>query len=79
MKLKKGQAAIEYFMVYGWALVIVVVIMTILYSTIFKPEFYIMEKCDVSPGLDCVQERMEMVRVEKNNKYYNLRYLSRRG
>ena len=50
----KGQTAMEYLIVYGWALIIVLVIMAILYATIFKPEFYIIEKCDTSPDIECV-------------------------
>jgi hypothetical protein len=56
----KGQAALEYLMMYGWALVIVLVIMAILYTTIFKPEFYIVEKCDTAPDIECIQNRIKL-------------------
>ncbi len=50
---RKGQVAMEYLLTYGWALLIVVVIMGILYSTVFKPESYTIERCEMAPGLDC--------------------------
>ena len=49
----KGQAATEFLVTYGWAIVIVLAIMAILYSTVFKPEFYVSERCDVAPGIAC--------------------------
>lgn len=50
---KKGQVAMEYLITYGWAIVLIIVIMAILYSTVFKPEFYVAESCNMAPGLDC--------------------------
>jgi len=49
----KAQAATEYLVTYGWAIVIILATMTILYSTIFKPEFYVAERCDMAPGVAC--------------------------
>lgn len=49
----KGQAAVEFFLTYGWAIIIILAIMAILYSTIFKPEFYVAEQCQIAPGLAC--------------------------
>jgi len=53
MKNMKAQAATEYLITYGWAIVIILAIMTVLYSTIFKPEFYVAERCDMAPGVVC--------------------------
>ncbi len=52
-KSQKGQAAIEFLATYGWAILVVAVIMAILYSSIFKPEFYVAERCDIAPGITC--------------------------
>lgn len=67
-KGKKGQAAMEYLITYGWALVIIVVIMAVLYSTIFKPEFYIAEACNMAPGLECNPQTMQLKGVDSPDK-----------
>ena len=50
---KKGQAALEYFVTYGWALILVLGIIALLYAYVFKPEFYVVESCNMAPGLEC--------------------------
>jgi hypothetical protein len=55
----RGQAATEFFINYGWAIVIVLAIMAVLYSTIFKPEFYVAERCDIAPGIVCDNFKLE--------------------
>jgi hypothetical protein len=52
-KTRKGQAAFEYLVTYGWALILIFGIIAILYAYIFKPEFYIAESCNMAPGIDC--------------------------
>jgi len=52
-KTRKGQAAFEYLVTYGWALILIFGIIAILYAYIFKPEFYVAESCDMAPGIDC--------------------------
>jgi len=52
-KYRKGQAALEYLITYGWALIIIIGIITLLYSYIFKPEFYVVESCSMAPGIEC--------------------------
>lgn len=52
-KTVKGQAAMEFLVTYGWAILIISVIMAILYSSIFKPEFYVAERCVIGPGISC--------------------------
>jgi hypothetical protein len=51
----------EFFINYGWALIIVLAIMAVLYSTIFKPEFYVAERCDIAPGIMCDNFKLESV------------------
>jgi len=55
----RGQAATEFFINYGWAIIIVLAIMAVLYSTIFKPEFYVAERCDIAPGIVCDNFKLE--------------------
>jgi hypothetical protein len=52
-RTKKGQAAFEYLVTYGWALILIFGIIAILYAYVFKPEFYVAESCDMAPGIDC--------------------------
>ena len=55
----RGQAATEFFINYGWAIVIVLAIMAVLYSSIFRPEFYVAERCDIAPGIVCDNFKLE--------------------
>ena len=52
-KSKKGQAALEYLVTYGWALILIFGIIALLYAYVFKPEFYVAESCNMAPGIDC--------------------------
>ena len=52
-KSKKGQAALEYLVTYGWALILIFGVIALLYSYVFKPEFYVAESCNMAPGIDC--------------------------
>jgi hypothetical protein len=52
MEFRKGQAAMEYLMTYGWAiLVIVIVLAALLYLGVFNVQPP--ETCMFSPGLSC--------------------------
>jgi len=54
MKGKKGQAAVEYLLTYGWAiLLLVVVIGAIFASGILTPSYFIAEECYLGPNLPC--------------------------
>ena len=54
MNPKKGQAAMEYLMTYGWALVaLVVVIAAIMATGAFNPSYLIAEECTLQPDLRC--------------------------
>lgn len=52
-KMKKGQAAMEYLMTYGWAILIVLAIMAILIYMV-RPQQ--METCNVAVPLQCEPE-----------------------
>ncbi|MCX8205857.1 MAG: hypothetical protein N3H30_01365 [Candidatus Micrarchaeota archaeon] len=50
----RGQAAMEYLMTYGWALIAIVVVLSVLYSVgVFDPQQYMSEECMFQPSLQC--------------------------
>lgn len=52
---KKGQAAMEFLMTYGWAiLVVLVVIGALAYFGVLNPQQFLPKKCQFSTGLTCV-------------------------
>jgi hypothetical protein len=54
MKKKRGQAAMEYLMTYGWALIILVAVLSVLFSMgVFNPQNYMSEECSFQPSLPC--------------------------
>jgi hypothetical protein len=54
MSKMRGQAAMEYLMTYGWALLILVVVIGVLFSMgVFNPQNYMSEECSFQPSLPC--------------------------
>ncbi|MCP4646642.1 MAG: hypothetical protein GY852_02760 [bacterium] len=54
MSSKKGQAAMEYLMTYGWAIVALVIVIGALMATgAFNPSYLIAEECTLQPDLSC--------------------------
>lgn len=50
----RGQAAMEYLMTYGWALIILVAVISVLFSMgVFNPQNYMSEECSFQPSLPC--------------------------
>ncbi len=57
--LRKSQAAMEFLMTYGWAiLVVLAAIAALAYFGVLSPEKFLPEKCILSPGLACVQHKV---------------------
>ncbi|MFH1591726.1 MAG: hypothetical protein ABIC95_07435 [archaeon] len=55
--MKKGQAAMEFLMTYGWAiLVVLAAIGALAYFGILSPEKVLPERCTGPAGLDCVEK-----------------------
>ena len=51
---KRAQAALEFLMTYGWAiLVVLAAIGALAYFGVLSPEKFLPEKCTISPGIDC--------------------------
>ena len=56
---RKSQAAMEFLMTYGWAiLVVLAAIAALAYFGILSPEKFLPEKCILAPGLACVQHKV---------------------
>jgi len=52
--MKRGQAAMEFLMTYGWAILAAVVVIGVLaYFGVFKPSTYVPEQCVLSAPLGC--------------------------
>jgi hypothetical protein len=50
----KGQAAIEYLMTYGWALLALTILLALLLTSgIFSPSYLVSEECNLGPNLPC--------------------------
>src|SRR3989338_10626032 len=60
MAYKKSQAAMEFLMTYGWAiLVVLAAIAALAYFSVLSPEKFLPEKCILAPGLACVQHKID--------------------
>lgn len=54
MASKRGQAAMEFLMTYGWAIMVVLVVIGALaYFGVLSPDALLPEKCDVGPQIGC--------------------------
>jgi hypothetical protein len=54
MRNMKGQAAMEYLMTYGWAIVALVIVIAALMATgVFNPSYMVSEECTMQPDLSC--------------------------
>ncbi len=58
-KGKKSQAAMEFLMTYGWAiLVVLAAIAALAYFGVLSPEKFLPEKCILAPGLACTSHKV---------------------
>lgn len=59
MDSRKGQAAAEYLVTYGWALLLLVAVIAIILSTgVFNPSYFISEECVLQPDISCTGQQM---------------------
>lgn len=58
--MKKGQAAMEFLMTYGWAiLVVLAAIGALAYFGVLSPDRFMPSKCLVSGGFSCVEYKLD--------------------
>ena len=63
-KEKKSQAAMEFLMTYGWAiLVVLAAIAALAYFGVLSPEKFLPEKCIIQPGIACVSHKVDPSKV----------------
>src|SRR3989344_313632 len=64
MDLRKGQAAMEFLMTYGWAvLVVMIIIGALVYFGALKPSTALPEKCTFPVSVSCVDHKVEGDRI----------------
>ncbi|MBI4452522.1 hypothetical protein HY637_03770 [Candidatus Woesearchaeota archaeon] len=57
---RKSQAAMEFLMTYGWAiLVVLAAIAALAYFGVLSPEKFLPEKCLIETGLTCISSKVE--------------------
>ena len=60
MKLKKSQAAMEFLMTYGWAiLVVLAAIAALAYFGVLSPETFLPQKCMIETGFTCAGHKIQ--------------------
>ena len=63
-RYRKSQAAMEFLMTYGWAiLVVLAAIAALAYFGVLSPEKFLPEKCILQPGIACVSHKVEPAKV----------------
>ncbi len=61
---RSAQAAMEFLMTYGWAiLVVLAAIAALAYFGVLSPEKFLPEKCILQPGIACVSHKVETSQV----------------
>jgi hypothetical protein len=63
--MRKAQAAMEFLMTYGWAvLVVLAAIGALAYFGVLSPDKFLPEKCMLVPGLACVDSKIGQTSIE---------------
>ena len=64
MQGKKVQAALEFLISYGWAIIVVLIIIGILaHFDVLSPDMFLPQKCILPSGIACLDYRVESSRV----------------
>jgi hypothetical protein len=63
--MRKAQAAMEFLMTYGWAiLVVLAAIGALAYFGVLSPEKFLPEKCAFPPGIACLDAKITSTGIE---------------
>lgn len=82
MNGRKAQAAMEFLMTYGWAiLVVLVAIGALAYFGVLSPDNFLPERCTGPAGLDCLDKASvtsptNLIFVVKNNNGFSITNIS---
>jgi len=58
-KMRRGQAAMEFLMTYGWAiLVVLAAIGALAYFGVLSPDNFLPERCTISPEFGCLEHQV---------------------
>ena len=61
---RKSQAAMEFLMTYGWAiLVVLAAIAALAYFGVLSPEKFLPEKCILQPGIACISHKVQPTQI----------------
>ena len=59
-KNRRAQAAMEFLMTYGWALLVVLVaIGALAYLGVLNPTRFVPDRCDIAPGISCNTQQVK--------------------
>ena len=65
MNTRKAQAALEFLMTYGWAiLVVLIAIGALAFFGVLSPERFLPAKCTLQPGLACIDHKVTPGQVD---------------
>jgi len=55
---KRGQAALEFLMTYGWAILVVIIAISVLsYYGVLNADKFLPDKCFITPGIMCLSHK----------------------
>lgn len=61
---RSSQAALEFIMTYGWAiLVVLIAILTLAYFGVLKPDLFLPNRCSLPAGIACLDYKVEPFQV----------------
>jgi len=67
MRMRKGQTAMEYLMTYGWAILIIMVVLAVLfYLGVLNPSGLTPNQCTFPAGVTCVTYKLEAITGKLN-------------
>mgnify|MGYP000533677600 CR=1 FL=1 len=72
--MKKAQGALEFLMTYGWAfLVILIMIGALAYFGVLNPSKYLPDKCIMPVGMSCDKDRMILQRSNTGTAIFEIK------